>query len=127
MPRRVTGYVMSPGRPAIMVPVDRGEAGWEFGEGYASVQAEAGLALPTTLADAIAQRDFQFDGWLVGGLPELPTLYKYISPRTVFEGDEAALLNSASAVCSTALWALAISRCGKCPSPGKEALRKCSA
>lgn len=94
MPRRVTGYVMSPGRPAIMVPVDRGEAGWEFGEGYASVQAEAGLALPTTLADAIAQRDFNSTvGWWAG-LPELPTLYKYISPRTVFEGDEAALLNS---------------------------------
>jgi hypothetical protein len=96
MPRRVTGYVMSPGRPAVMVPVQRSENGWEFGDGYAAAQAESAFTLPNTLEDAIRQREFsEAAGWWVG-LPELTTLFKFVSPRTVFEGDEAALLGTIS-------------------------------
>jgi hypothetical protein len=98
MPRRVTGYVMSPGRPAVMVPVQRSESQWEFGGGYAAVQAESAFALPNTLEDAIRQRDFDStNGWW-SGLPELTTLFKFVAPRTVFEGDEAALLDTVSEI-----------------------------
>lgn len=91
MPKRVTGYVMSAGRPAIMVSVERTESGWAFGDSYASVQQESGFSLPETLEAAVIARDFNPDvNWWVG-LPELPTLFKFVSPRTVFEGDEASL------------------------------------
>lgn len=94
MPRRVNAYVMSEGRPASAVSVRRGEGGWEFGEEYAAVQREAGGVLPATLKEAIAQREFNKEtGWWAG-LPQLPTLFKSISPRTVFEADEIDLLHT---------------------------------
>lgn len=94
MPQRVTGYVMAEGRPAMMVPVERRDGEWEFGDGYAALQFEAGGGLPKTLQEAIAQREFNHQtGWWAG-LPELPTLFKFVSPRTVFESDEVSLLET---------------------------------
>lgn len=94
MPQRVTGYVMAAGRPVMMVPVERHDGAWEFGDGYAAAQREANGALPATLQDAVSQRDFDAQtGWWAG-LPELPTLFKFVSPRTVFEADEVSLLNT---------------------------------
>ena len=50
--------------------------------------------LPATLKEAIAQREFSKEtGWWAG-LPQLPTLFKSISPRTVFEADEIDLLHT---------------------------------
>ncbi len=96
MPRRVTGYVMSAGRPAIMVPVERTEAGWGFGDAYAAIQQESGFSLPVTLGEAVIARDYNPDiNWWVG-LPQLPTLFSFVSPRTVFEGDDAALQETVS-------------------------------
>ena len=109
MPRRVTGYVMASGRPAVMVPVERSKAGWEFGDGYAAVQVESGALLPNALEDAVRNRQFdESTGWWAG-LPELPTLFKFVSPRTVFEGDEAALLDTISTILGNALVTRAIS------------------
>lgn len=103
MPRRVTGYVMSAGRPVIMVPVERGEAGWSFGDAYASVQQESGSSLPTTLEDAVQCREYDTTtGWWFG-LPELPTLFRFVSPRTVFEGDEASLIETISGLLGSIL------------------------
>lgn len=97
-PQRVTGYVMSPGRPAMMVSVERRDGAWEFGDGYAAAQVESGFKVPETLEKAIERRDFDPNtGWWAG-LPQLPTLFKSVSPRTVFEGDEVALLNTISAL-----------------------------
>ena len=103
MPRRVTGYVMSAGRPAIMVPIERGEAGWKFGDAYASVQQESAFSLPPTLEDAVQCREYDTTtGWWFG-LPELPTLFKFVSPRTVFEGDEASLIETISGLLGSIL------------------------
>jgi len=103
MPRRVTGYVMSAGRPVIMVPVERGEAGWSFGDAYASVQQESAFSLPMTLEDAVQCREYDTTtGWWFG-LPELPTLFKFVSPRTVFEGDEASLIDTISGLLGSIL------------------------
>lgn len=103
MPKRVTGYVMSAGRPAIMVPVERSESGWRFSDAYASIQQESGFSLPNTLEEAIQSREYNDQvGWWVG-LPELPTLFKFVSPRTVFEGDEATLLNTVTEILGSIL------------------------
>ncbi|TDN58009.1 RNaseH domain-containing protein [Paraburkholderia sp. BL10I2N1] len=103
MPRRVTGYVLAPGRPAVMIPVERAKTGWEFGEGYAAAQIESRSALPDTLEEAVRRREFdERTGWWAG-LPELPTLFKFVSPRTVFEGDEARLLETVSEIVGYAL------------------------
>lgn len=103
MPRRVTGYVVASGRPALMVPVERAKTGWEFGEGYAATQIEAGSALPGTLEEALRRREFDEQAGWWAGLPELPTLFKFVSPRTVFEGDEARLLETVSGIVAYAL------------------------
>ncbi|KVN78947.1 RNaseH domain-containing protein [Burkholderia ubonensis] len=103
MPRRVTGYVLSSGRPAVTVPVERTKTGWEFGEGYAATQIESGSALPDTLEEAVRRREFdECAGWWAG-LPELTTLFRFVSPRTVFEGDEARLLETVSEIVGYAL------------------------
>lgn len=103
MPRRVSGYVMSAGRPAFMVPVERTESGWEFGDGYAVAQGQSTFSLPVNLAEAVQQRTYnETIGWWAG-LPELPTLFKFVSPRTVFEGDEAALLETVVGLLGTVL------------------------
>lgn len=97
MPNRVTGYVISIGRPVVPVSVIRADSGWEFGEDYAALQRDSDDALPKSLSDAISEREFNpSTGWWAG-LPELPSIYKFISPRTVFESDEVSLLSSVSA------------------------------
>lgn len=96
MPQKVTAYVMSPGRPAIMVSTDRRDGKWEFSEGYASVRKESNDALPVTLQDAIAMREFDSNlGWWAG-LPELKTIFSRVSPQTVFEVDQTDLINTIS-------------------------------
>ncbi|MFC0351858.1 RNaseH domain-containing protein [Undibacterium danionis] len=94
MPKRVTAYVMSPGRPVIMVSTDRRENQWEFSEGYAAVRLESNNALPNTLQEAIDLREFDpSKGWWVG-LPQLKTLFSRVSPSTVFEVDQVNLLET---------------------------------
>lgn len=94
--RNVTAYVMTVGRPAAKVNVVKTVDGWEFGEEYATLLRESQFQLPETLGAAIQQRVFNTDtGWWAG-LPELPSLYRSVSPRTVFEGDEISLLNTVS-------------------------------
>ena len=67
MPRRVTGYVMSKGRPALTVPVRRSDGQWAFGDGYSATLRESDGALPPTLDDAIKQRGFnEQTGWWAG-------------------------------------------------------------
>ncbi len=96
MPRRVLGYVMTVDRPVTPVTIKRLEDKWEFGDDYAALYRASNQALPATLAEAIAQREFNdTTQWWVG-LPELPRLFKSLSPRTVFEGDEVDLM---TAVC----------------------------
>lgn len=94
--RRATGYVMAPGRPAapasIILTRRDGKANWEFGDDYAALVMESGGRLAKTLTEAVAQRDFDPQAGWWAGVPELTTLYRHVSPRTVFEGDEAALL-----------------------------------
>lgn len=92
----VSGYVVAVGRPAAKVSVIRTENGWEFGEEYAALRRESEDKLPPSLAEAIAQREFNSEtGWWAG-LPELPSLYRSVSPRTVFESDEISLLETVS-------------------------------
>ncbi|MDX8126444.1 RNaseH domain-containing protein [Methylomonas sp. OY6] len=91
-----TAYVMAMGRPVTKVRVVKTLTGWEFGEEYASLWRESEEKLPRSLSEAIAQRDFNSEiGWW-SGLPELPSLYRSVSPRTVFEGDEISLLHTIS-------------------------------
>ncbi|MCE2645088.1 MAG: RNaseH domain-containing protein, partial [Burkholderiaceae bacterium] len=92
-PRNVTGYVFSPGRPITPVRIERTKDGWQFGEDYAPLQLESNGVLPAVLADAVKERTPGDAGWWVG-LPELTTLFDYVSPRTVFEGDEFDLLEA---------------------------------
>lgn len=94
MPQRVIGYVMAIGRPVMMVPVERQDGAWEFGDGYAAAQRESNGVLPATLQEAVSQREFDTKAGWWAGLPELPTLFKFVSPRTVFEADEVSLLNA---------------------------------
>ncbi len=94
--KRATGYVMAPGRPAapasVVLTRRDGKTSWEFGEDYDALVLESGRRLPASLAEAVVQRAFDpLAGWWAG-VPELTTLYRSVSPRTVFEGDEAALL-----------------------------------
>lgn len=94
--RRFTAHVLAPGNPVMQVSVERREGAWCFGEDYSAAQREAAkatpsVALPLTVQEAIKQGQFNPEvGWWVG-LPELPALSKYLSPRTVFEGDEVEL------------------------------------
>lgn len=98
-PRRVTGYVMRPGHPAIPVSVGF-KNGWDFGDDYKRVLNDSQQNLASTLADAVKQRDFlQEKGWW-SGLQELPSLYRYLAPRTPFEVDEAELLNAVASALS---------------------------
>jgi hypothetical protein len=92
-PRNVTGYVFSPGRPITPVRIERTKDGWQFGEDYAPLQLESNGVLPAALADAVKERVPGETGWWVG-LPELTTLFDYVRPRTVFEGDEFDLLEA---------------------------------
>jgi len=92
----VTAYVMGSGRPVSRVTVNKTKDGWVFGDEYATLQRKSGNQLPHTIADAISRREFNdVTGWWAG-LPELPSLFTSISPRTVFESDELALLETAS-------------------------------
>lgn len=100
MPRSVLGYVVASGRPVTPVVIRRTETGWVFGDEYASLLRASDAKLPATLEDAIAQREFNAEtGWWAG-LPELPSLFRSLSPRTVFEGDEIALLATVSNILS---------------------------
>jgi hypothetical protein len=100
--KRATGYVMAPGCPAapasIVLTRRDGKTSWEFGEDYDALVLESGRRLPATLAEAVAQRDFDPQAGWWAGVPELTTLYRSVSPRTVFEGDEAALLERVAAL-----------------------------
>ena len=92
MPGEVTGYVIAVGHPVVRVSVRRGESAWVFGDEYASLLRESDGALPETLEAAISQREFNSEtGWWAG-LPELPSIFKFVSPRTVFESDEVDLM-----------------------------------
>lgn len=94
----VTAYVVAVGRPANRVSVVRTENGWEFGEEYAALMRESDCRLPANLNEAVAQREFNAEtGWW-SGLPELPSLFRSVSPRTVFESDEISLLQAVSAL-----------------------------
>lgn len=94
----VTGYVMTIGRPISRVSVVRTSDGWVFGDEYATLLRESGNELPPTLSDAINLREFdETKGWWAG-LPELPSLFSSVSPRTVFEGDELSLLETVSSL-----------------------------
>lgn len=100
---RSTAYVMSVGRPITKVAIVKKQDGWTFGEEYDAIWRQSNRALPETLADAVAQREFNHEtGWWAG-LPQLPTLFKTVSPRTVFEGDEAALLDTVTSFLGGAL------------------------
>lgn len=100
---RSTAYVMSVGRPIARVAIVKKQDGWALGEEYDALRRQSNDALPRTLADAIAQREFNHEtGWWAG-LPQLPTLFKTVSPRTVFEGDEAALLDTVTGFLGVAL------------------------
>jgi AAA+ ATPase superfamily predicted ATPase len=95
-PRSVTAYVLAVGRPVTKVDVVKTGNGWEFGEEYATLRRESLDKLPSSLSDAIAQREFDVvSGWW-SGLPELPSLFRSVSPRTVFESDEISLLHTVS-------------------------------
>ena len=92
----VSAYVMAVGRPVSRVNVIKTQDGWAFGDEYATLQRESGNNLPKDLAEAIGRREFdEHNGWWVG-LPELPALFRSVSPRTVFEGDEVSLLQTVS-------------------------------
>lgn len=94
MPRSVIGYVVSIGRPVTPISIRRTDEGWVFGEEYAALYRASNERLPQTLDEAIEQREYSREtGWWVG-LPELPSLFKSLSPRTVFEGDEVDLLHT---------------------------------
>lgn len=94
MPRSVLGYVVAVGRPVTPVAIRRTDDRWVFGDEYASLYRASEEKLPQTLEAAIEQREFNHEvGWWVG-LPELPSLFPSLSPRTVFEGDEIDLLNT---------------------------------
>lgn len=95
-PWNVTAYVVAVGRPVTKVSVVKTNNGWEFGEEYAALRRASLDKLPPLLSDAIAQREFDpVSGWW-SGLPELPSLYRTVSPRTVFESDEISLLHTVS-------------------------------
>lgn len=105
---RSTAYVMSVGRPIARVAIVKKQESWTFDEEYDALRRQSDDALPATLADAIAQREFNHEtGWWAG-LPQLPTLFKTVSPRTVFEGDEAALLDTVTGFLGVALSGTAI-------------------
>jgi hypothetical protein len=92
----VTAYVMAIGRPVAKVSVIKTQDGWEFGEAYAALRRESEDRLPPSLNEAIAQREFNPDtGWW-SGIPELPILYRSVSPCTAFESDEVSLLQTIS-------------------------------
>ncbi len=92
----VSGYVVAVGRPVAKVGVVRADSRWEFGEEYSALRRESEDKLPPSLAEAIGQREFNTEtGWWAG-LPELPALYRSVSPRTVFESDEISLLETVS-------------------------------
>lgn len=98
MPRSVLGYVVALGRPVTPIAIRRSEDRWVFGEEYAALYRASEERLPKTLELAIDQREFNPEiGWWVG-LPELPSLFLSLSPRTVFEGDEIDLLNTVSSI-----------------------------
>ena len=93
-PFRVTGYVIAAGRPITKVSVVNGATGWEFGEEYATLMRESEDRLPPSLSEAIARREYSVEtGWW-SGLPELPSLFRHVAPRTAFEGDEVSLLET---------------------------------
>ncbi|MHB8254301.1 MAG: RNaseH domain-containing protein [Acidiferrobacter sp.] len=97
-PRRVTAYVVGPpGRPVLPVSVMRTKEGWDFGEDYTAIRLESKSLLPATLGEAVLQQEPGDTGWWAG-LPELPTLFDSISPRTVFEADEIDLLNTVTSL-----------------------------
>lgn len=97
-PRRVTAYVLGPpGRPVLPVSVMRTKEGWDFGDDYTAIRLESKSLLPATLGEAVLQQEPGDTGWWVG-LPELPTLFDSISPRTVFEADEIDLLNTVTSL-----------------------------
>lgn len=92
MPSKATGYVIALGHPVMRVDVLRREDGWVFGDEYSSLLRESGGVLPQTLEEAIGQREFNANSGWWAGFPELPTIYRYVSPRTVFESDEVDLM-----------------------------------
>ncbi|HEX2831081.1 MAG TPA: RNaseH domain-containing protein [Burkholderiales bacterium] len=88
---RVSGYVMTPDGRIAAIPVFRNKTdGWQFGDEYAVWLYESQSQLPSKLADAVARRVPGQGQWWAG-LPELTTLFSRVSPRTVFENDEAEL------------------------------------
>jgi hypothetical protein len=105
---RSTAYVMSVGRPIAKVAIVKKPDGWAFGEEYDAMRRQSDETLPASLQDAVAQREFNHEtGWWAG-LPQLPTLFRNVSPRTVFEGDEAALLDTVAGFLGAALFGSAI-------------------
>ncbi len=93
MPSKATGYVIALGHPVMRVDVLRNKDGWVFGDEYAWLLRESGGGvLPGTLEEAIGQREFNVNSGWWAGFPELPTIYRHISPRTVFESDEIDLM-----------------------------------
>jgi hypothetical protein len=92
-PRNVTGYVFGPGRPITPIRLERTKDAWQLGDDYAPLLLESNGELPTAISDAVKRQTPGESGWWVG-LPELTTLFDYVSPRTVFEGDEFDLLEA---------------------------------
>lgn len=96
--KRATAYVMVPGRPTLPVTVDRRKEGnvwtWNFNDEYAALAMESDGELPESLEAAFSKLAYEEGLWWVG-LPQLPRLYRRVEARSVFEGDDALLLEEA--------------------------------
>ena len=96
--KRATAYVMVPGRPTLTVTVDRRKEGetrtWNFNDEYAALAMESDGELPESLEAAFSKLAYEEGHWWVG-LPQLPRLYRRVEARSVFEGDDALLLEEA--------------------------------
>jgi hypothetical protein len=90
-PRRISGYVISPGRPIMLASVQHGAEGWQFGDDYEQLRIESNRELPESLKEAVTRLIPSETGWWAG-MPELTTMFNFVSPRTTFEGDEHQLL-----------------------------------
>lgn len=94
-PGRFRAYVYPPKGPCVPVWVDRDAQDWVFSDDYAFPLMQSKGALPLSIPDAVKfapEEKISEKKWWVG-LPELPTLFSRIAPRTVFESDEKALLD----------------------------------
>ncbi len=92
---RATAYIMSEGQPIIPVDIIKKNNSWDFDEStYAIYQNEANFNLPVNLEDAVGSREYDPNKEWWSGVQQLPALYSYVSPRTVFEKDEKDILDA---------------------------------